>query len=258
VVTLDGQGADEQLAGYLRYFGNYWASCSLLNGELCGEIWRAKKTPGIIGQGLGSLVKLKTSQMDCFGILDEIVKLRRKRTFQILYGENAKEKIDECLEERSSYFQYTAQTLNERLVHDTLYGLPILLRYADRNSMAYGVESRAPFLDYRILEYTSKLAEGYKIHSGWSKYIARRAFENKFPEKIFWRRDKMGFPTPEKLWLTSHLRQWGIEIIEDSAFLRTIGMRNNIINSYDCPANDSMLWRIINLALWSKIFSVQY
>ncbi len=82
--------------------------------------------------------------------------------------------------------------LNEKLAKDTVTSLNTLLHYADHTSMAYGVEVRNPFLDYRLVEFLASVPACYKIRNGWTKYIARLAFDGKLPDEIVWRRDKMG------------------------------------------------------------------
>src|SRR4029453_4733637 len=79
--------------------------------------------------------------------------------------------------------------------------LPTLLRYEDRNSMAFSIESRVPFLDYRFVEYVFTKAANLRIHDGWTKWLQRIAMQDKLPESIVWRRDKVGFETPEQQWL---------------------------------------------------------
>src|SRR5262249_54850474 len=76
--------------------------------------------------------------------------------------------------------------------------LPNLLRYEDRNSMAFSIESRVPFLDYRLVEYVFTRAPHLRIHDGWTKWIQRKAIDTKLPSNIVWRRDKVGFETPEQ------------------------------------------------------------
>ena len=97
-------------------------------------------------------------------------------------------------------FKHLNILLNEH-VETTLIDL---FTNADRMSMAHSVESRLPFMDYRLVEFLSKLPTNYKIHNGWTKFISRIAFENKLTDKIIWRKDKYGFESPNKKWLTLH------------------------------------------------------
>ena len=86
--------------------------------------------------------------------------------------------------------------------------LPTLLRYEDRNSMAFSIEGRVPFLDYRLVEYVFTRAPHLRIRDGWTKWIQRQAVDGTLPSDIVWRRDKVGFETPEQQWFRagkSHL-----------------------------------------------------
>src|SRR5947207_6334191 len=72
--------------------------------------------------------------------------------------------------------------------------LPALLRYEDRLSMAFSIESRVPFLDHRLVELAFALPDRVKRRAGWSKYGLRRAVDGVLPRSVVWRRDKKGFP----------------------------------------------------------------
>ena len=95
--------------------------------------------------------------------------------------------------------------------------LPQLLHYDDRNGAAFSVENRVPFLDHRLVEYVNNIPAIFKIYKGWSKWLLRLAMRDLLPERIRWRKDKLGFPTPVKTWLTHSLspvpeimKQYGI------------------------------------------------
>jgi asparagine synthase (glutamine-hydrolysing) len=76
-----------------------------------------------------------------------------------------------------------ARTLPERLYYDlTVFNLPQLLRYEDRNSMAFSIESRVPFLDYRLVEFISSLPSSMKIRHDWTKWVLRQAMAEVLPE----------------------------------------------------------------------------
>ena len=255
LVTLDGQGADEQLAGYLNYLGIYWSNLAIFDPRFLKEIWRARDISGGIRAGLRQFILSKIRKSGLHKINDIVLKRHMGRA-RAIFGEKASRSLAEAIECSTDIINAGSQTLNERLVHDTRNGLAVLLRYADRNSMAYGVESRTPYLDYRLVEYLAALPAAYKVHNGWTKFIARSAFDGKLPDKIVWRRDKMGFPTPEKNWLKAPLREWAINIIKESSILPELGVKANIINEYDKLSEDFSLWRLLNLELWSRVFKV--
>ena len=78
--------------------------------------------------------------------------------------------------------------------------------------MAFSIESRMPYLDYRLVEFLASVPSCYKIHKGWTKYLARLAFSKRLPDEIVWRKEKMGWPAPEKQWFDEKLRKLGAQI----------------------------------------------
>ena len=106
--------------------------------------------------------------------------------------------------------------LRERQAADIdRYSVPALAHYEDRNSMAHSLEVRHPFLDHRLVNYLVNLPADYKIRSGWTKYILRAEFP-RLPEAIRWRRDKQGFLTAEEKWIREDLRPVIREVFQDS------------------------------------------
>lgn len=92
--------------------------------------------------------------------------------------------------------------LNGALYFNTIvYGLQELLRYADRNSMAHGVEVRLPFLDHQLVELLFSLPHRFKIRNGWTKWLLRQAMQHQLPDAIVWRKEKVGFEPPQKTWM---------------------------------------------------------
>ena len=96
----------------------------------------------------------------------------------------------------------TRSGLWDQLAFDTtVRQLPSLLRYEDRSSMAFGIETRLPFLDYRMVEFAFALPDTERLDGVVTKAIARRALGERVPRSVLERRDKMGFETPTDLWL---------------------------------------------------------
>ncbi len=94
------------------------------------------------------------------------------------------------------------QDIGRRLYDDVFqFSLPCLLRYADRNSMAFSIESRMPLLDYRLAEHIFTLPISMIVRRGWTKWVFRKAMQGRLPSEVQWRKDKMGFVTPEGVWL---------------------------------------------------------
>ena len=80
-------------------------------------------------------------------------------------------------------------------------GLEEMLRFADRNSMAHGVELRLPFLNHQLVEFVFSLPVNYKIQKGWTKWLLRKAMVKRLPNEIVWRKDKIGYEPPQKSWM---------------------------------------------------------
>jgi asparagine synthase (glutamine-hydrolysing) len=99
--------------------------------------------------------------------------------------------------------------LADSLRQQTLvHSLPVLLRYEDRNSMAWSIESRVPFLDYRLVEFVAGLPDELRLRHGRSKVVLREALRGVIPAGVAARRDKMGFVTPEEVWLRETATDW--------------------------------------------------
>ncbi|MBF4337742.1 asparagine synthase, partial [Vibrio anguillarum] len=107
-------------------------------------------------------------------------------------------------------------------------GLINLIHYSDRVSMGHSIESRMPFMDYRLVEFLAQVPACYKMHNGWTKYLARLAFDKKLPDEITWRKDKMGWPIPEEHWFRGNLKDWFISTTEQSNLLKEISPNTNI------------------------------
>ena len=140
--------------------------------------------------------------------------------------------------------------------------LPALLRYEDRLSMAFSIESRVPFLDHRLVELAFALPDEVKRRAGWSKYGLRRALQDLLPASIVWRRDKKGFPTPVGKWLRDARGATALRVLRDPA------RRSRSL--FPQPAVDALvddhvqgradhswqLWRALSTELWLEAFEL--
>ncbi|MBW4439243.1 MAG: asparagine synthase (glutamine-hydrolyzing) [Pleurocapsa minor GSE-CHR-MK-17-07R] len=99
----------------------------------------------------------------------------------------------------------SGDALNDHLYQSVMQeSIPALLHYEDRNSMAWGIEARVPFLDHRVAEFALGVPGDLKVRGAETKRFARRAFSRVLPDEIAWRKDKLGYPTPFGVWLRSH------------------------------------------------------
>ena len=192
-VLLDGQGADETLAGYFRYLPLRLRDL-LGSGDLAGFA----RLFGPVSRQLGAAVTLALALEPW---LPGVAPLRRS------FGQGKDRVLSKALRAlgpapapipRAEW----GSALADQLAFDTRERLlPSLLRYEDRNSMAFSIETRLPFLDYRLVELAFSLPDEQKVLGLTRKAILKRALADRIPPPIRERADKMGFETPTDRWL---------------------------------------------------------
>jgi asparagine synthase (glutamine-hydrolysing) len=256
-VTLDGQGADELLAGYSGYPGKRVRS--LLDERRYGDAWsflrQWSKWPA---RDLRDAVKMSVADLVADGPL--------YHTLRKLNGMRASAPWLDAgwLQERGVVLRYPRQRspydqpgrrLASELAHcATRRGLPALLRHGDRNSMRFSVESRVPFLTTGLAEFLLTLPEEYLISpQGETKRILRTAMRGIVPDEVLDRRDKIGFSTPEFAWLRQMAPQVRAWLAEDAGipFLR----RDAMLAEFDAVLAGRhpfswQVWRWINFSRW--------
>ena len=126
--------------------------------------------------------------------------------------------------------------------------------------MAFSIEARVPFVEYRLIESVMKIPAIFKIHDGWSKFLLRRAMAGQIPADIQWRRDKMGFVTPEELWMRD-LKQPFVDLLRQeplrsNRFVQTQKFQQ-ALDSSTLPLGSSDVWRFLNLEFWMREFNVR-
>lgn len=226
IVNLDGQGADEMLAGYTPYISSYFMSISLI--DLYKELFHFLKFPDVRRRVILSFCLAHFR----FFFGNKIY----KKLFKKLKGHNAPDQLNKSL--KDSFTQ----------------GLVTLLHYADHTSMAHSVESRAPFMDYRLVEFLAQVPACYKMHNGWTKYLARLAFDKKLPDEITWRKDKMGWPIPEEHWFRGNLKGWFINTVESSSLVKELSPNTSTVKELENNEPITKLIRKLNIAVFSKIY----
>jgi len=259
-VTLDGQGADEMLAGYIGYPGQRLRS--LLEQGKFAEAWhfldRWSQWPGRSRvAGLKRAIAEITN-----GSLHEALRMfdgRRALPDWI----NAGELKDHGVVRRFPRLRPESDELGRRVMAElalslTTRGLPALLRHGDRNSMRFSVESRVPFLTLEMTSLLLSLPEHYVISPrGETKHVFRAAMRGIVPDQILDRRDKIGFATPERDWFTSTadtIRGW----LTENPHLPLL-KRREVIDAFDRIISGKeefswQVWRWINFSRWHAQF----
>lgn len=123
--------------------------------------------------------------------------------------------------------------------------------------MAFSVEGRVPFVDYRIIEFALTRGLPWCIHQGWTKWILRQAMRGTVPDDILWRRDKVGFETPENEWLKSFLALRP-DLFRDGAQSRRYlepRTARSLVGKGLSQGSNAPVWRLVNLELWLQVFS---
>lgn len=208
-VLMDGQGADEYLAGYSSFYLNYTAELRTSGRVALSRFKSSYRTH------FGSeLVTGRTFWIDAKypALRDLIRKFKNKVQTPQYYKQFSKEFLNSV--KTDAYKTGFKNTLNEALLDSlTKSSLQTLLRYADRNAMANSREVRLPFLSHELVEFVFSLPSSYKIHEVWTKAILRYSLSDILPSEIVWRKEKVGFEPPnykyvspeESAWATDHL-----------------------------------------------------
>jgi asparagine synthase (glutamine-hydrolysing) len=141
---------------------------------------------------------------------------------------------------------YGSKSLKDALLDHFEYKLEHLLKWEDRNSMWFSLESRVPFLDYRLVEKTLATTSDLKIKKGMTKYILRQAMKGVLPEKIRLRRDKIGFETPQDDWFRKESfknRNLINPILAKEQYKKHLSGEVNIAKE---------IWKWVHLELWFR------
>ncbi|HEY1114621.1 MAG TPA: asparagine synthase (glutamine-hydrolyzing) [Chitinophagaceae bacterium] len=240
-VLLDGQGADETLGGYHKYYKWYWQ-----------ELYRAGRLAGSSELKAAQALGVKES----FGVKGKAAALFPHFAASMLQSHKAKTAArhpdldPEFTAAARNHFYYSTPAhfdLNGALHFNTFtYGLEELLRLADRNSMAHSIEVRLPYLDHQLVEFLFTLPAHFKIHKGWTKWLLRKSAESLLPEAITWRRDKVGFEPPQKAWMqypaTAAAIQEGKRVLVEKGVLHR-RVLDKKVRPHDAHAAEASDWK---------------
>jgi asparagine synthase (glutamine-hydrolysing) len=260
-ILLDGQGGDELFAGYQTFYTSMLLD-HLLHFRLQGflrefsSLGNSATSAGIFARSLA-----KISMDKCLpGALKNIIAARYRP--ELNYFTSTARRSHAGLLNLAG--EFSSKPLNELLDrYFTGYYLKNLLRWEDRCSMQYSVESRTPFSDdINLIEYVFSIPGAYKIHKGWSKALFRDAMKGILPEEIRTRRDKLGFTTPQSDWL-QHIhplmkaRIADLCTTDDTQLIDHQRLLKNWELIFSTPrlrkAQD-LAWRYLNFLLWKKMF----
>jgi asparagine synthase (glutamine-hydrolysing) len=250
-VTLDGQGADEQLAGYHYFFGALFKEL-LLRGNILNFVQEA----GAYLSKYKSLYALKYTGL--YLSPSKMKPLLSKTSHDFINEDFFKQ---ENVNSSIHLALYNPRSLQDSLIQHFEHKLEHLLKWEDHNSMWHSIESRVPFLDFNLVEKTLSLPSSEIIAGGTTKVILRKAMRGILPDKIRKRKDKLGFATPWEKWLSSEkFKDYVVDILSSKKFL-TRGYLNSekCLNGYQNHLNGKNsipkeIWKWIGLELWYREF----
>jgi asparagine synthase (glutamine-hydrolysing) len=250
-VLLDGQGGDEVFAGYVYYFAYYYY-----------ELLRSLR----VGALLKEMVLCMRYFRNVFPHMMLGFMLLPKRLQSALWGASAKRWLNHrmlaALGCRGADPRWRTMNLQEaQQLTLTTTAIPHLLRWEDKNSMRWSVESRVPFLDVRLVEAGYSLPSEAKLHDGRTKVLFRDAMKSIVPTTILQRKDKVGFAAPsDDLFRNPGVVAFARGILESASFgSRPYWRRPRVLKVFEdhvdggTNAGDT-IWRWINVELWLRAF----
>jgi asparagine synthase (glutamine-hydrolysing) len=240
-VLLDGQGADEMMAGYIPYYFAYL---------------RQLKARGQYAK----LAKEVTSALDIFYRLGRF-RLQGMLSLKKDVSASSLLRKDFTAKYKGEKFGNIPDNLKLRLIDDLFHkSLPAVLRYEDKNTMRWSLEGRVPFLDKEVVKYLFSLSDESIIKGGWNKRILRDATRGLLPEMISNRRNKIGFTTPEAEWFKL-MKEKIYEVFLSSSFeYRPYWNQDAVLYAFEeylqdkNSANTMVFWRLLNTELWLREF----
>jgi len=264
-VLLDGQGADEVVGGYREYFPAYLAS-------LMRDVLTFKSPGDAMAQVRACLDGIETNLGGARAYLMEALlrtipqSVRAGISRGSTKGDLFTEKFAQRYSSPLADYPEVTEDLNrlssvlDREMYKTFTetNLPMLLRYEDRNSMAFSMEARTPFLDYRLVEYCLGLSYRYKMRGYTTKWILREALKDMLPREVYERKDKKGFPTPTAEWFRGPLKDEVRKRLSDASFVNA-----GIINPQTASRlveehiagkanHERTIFRMLTLDLWLR------
>jgi asparagine synthase (glutamine-hydrolysing) len=258
-VLLDGQGGDELLAGYMYMFGYYFY-----------ELFKEKRYFKLLKE----ISLYYKNHKTIFGILLFFFmmapeSLQKRIAFRVNVGSDitlrkwVSKDFYNVHKEKSSLLAdfINAKSLNKALQKHIVYKLEHLLRCEDKSAMAFSIETRLPFLDYRLVDFMFTVPSYLKIDNGTTKVILREAMKDTIPEKIVNRQSKFGFETKEADWFrTDAFKVLILDIINSQSFRNRPyydieEVEKEVQKFFNGKKNISRtIWRWLNLELWFRMF----
>lgn len=245
-VLLDGQGADELLAGYPRYI--HWYLQEVLSRHKLGATQKEKKALQKNGVPFRWGIR---NHFAAFLPAHAAMQLEKKEYIRTISHPDISPELQHLVKghEWEGIHKPIVTKLNDILHFNvTENGLEELLRFADRNSMAHGREVRLPFLGHELAEFIFSLPSSLKIHDGYTKWLLRQSMDKRLPDEIVWRTDKVGYEPPQQLWMqdkkfADYIHEARKKLVQ--AHILRPSVLNKSIQPQSAHAADNYDWRYL-------------
>jgi asparagine synthase (glutamine-hydrolysing) len=260
-VALTGQGADEILGGYKRFLLPYIKD--LKNPAVLKQFLLNTEVNQLFINGLNhsSLVSNNFSDVLC-----KLFKYKSSNFKNSLFSDSIKNLVSQndfsgnfYKENYPDVFESGVSKLSAAMHYETAFYLQSLLHSEDRTSMGNSLETRTPFVDYRLVEYAAKIPSVLKLKNFSTKHILREATKGLLPEPIRTRRDKKGFPTPASVWFRTSQKDYLQGIIESKEFkdrdVFNVDSVKRLFDEHQQGRDHTFkLWFILNTEIWFREF----
>ncbi|MBF0099889.1 MAG: asparagine synthase (glutamine-hydrolyzing) [Desulfobacterales bacterium] len=243
-VLLDGQGGDENFAGYHYFNGFFWF-----------ELFKTKQFVRFVKEIHAAILKkTHSSAYQTFGFLLAPAHLKKK-LLKLSVPYMAADFFDEYIE-KSMIWQhfFCIDSLNQSILRHFQYKLEHLLRIEDRNSMAFSLEARLPYLDYRLIEYLLSVPGELKIMYGQPKYLQKASLGQFTVQEILQRKDKQGFEVPCAQWMKGETWQSFFDDCYENLSQSMPTVFCSDIRNIRSPKDH---WKMCQLQVWRDVFNVQ-
>jgi asparagine synthase (glutamine-hydrolysing) len=253
VVTLEGQGADEIVTGYRSFVLPFYFDLieSFQWKKLLNEIKQFKKLYPQTFFNILLRYCLSKLPQNLVQTLKKIIKKRQNP----LINSNYFGSLPNIISPKNKCTNLNSALMNSLRVHS----LPKQLTRADKSAMAHSIECRFPFLDHNLVEYSFSLSNDQKMHNGVTKKVLRLAMQEHIPVKVFKRRDKKGFLSPQATWIRELRDVFDLIVYSEEfkklEYINWIAFEKKYSELITYKHNNSQeIWKILSVFLWEKTF----
>lgn len=248
-VLLDGQGADEILAGYHKYV--HWYLQEMVSRNRFSALARERS---LFQKNNVAYHWNIRNILAAFLPSHASIALEKKEYNKIIHNNDITKQLMNYTigREWEGIHKPVVTKLNDILYFNTMQnGLEELLRYSDRNAMAHGREVRLPFLYDELVKFVFSLPSSLKIKNGFTKYLLRQLMDKRLPQTITWRTDKTGFEPPQKKWMESRMMKDFLYTAKEKLVREEI-LKPQVLakktKAHHAHDEDSFDWRYLSLA----------